>query len=131
MSYSRLVYSTDGGSVPSCPTCGKRPSKCVCDRPARGPAQRGRAAAPARGPTVPNDGVVRIFRDRGGRKGKTVTVVTGVPAAKLSEVATLLKRVAAAGGGVSGETIEIQGDHRDQLAARLSELGYRVKLAGG
>jgi translation initiation factor 1 (eIF-1/SUI1) len=28
---------------------------------------------------LPNDGVVRIFRERGQRGGKTVTVVRGLP----------------------------------------------------
>jgi translation initiation factor 1 (eIF-1/SUI1) len=27
--------------------------------------------------------------------------------------------------------IEIQGDHRDRIAAELEKLGYRVKRAGG
>jgi translation initiation factor 1 len=80
---------------------------------------------------VPNDGVVRVFRDRGGRKGKTVTLVTGVPGNKLEEVSTALKRAAAAGGAVRDGAIEIQGDHRDLVATRLTVLGYRVKLAGG
>jgi translation initiation factor 1 len=94
----------------------------------------------------PRDGVVRLFRERGGRHGKTVTVIHGLPergpalAARLSE----LKRLCGAGGTVkealggaaAGEptgsmVIEIQGDHRERLAERLRALGYRVKLAGG
>jgi translation initiation factor 1 len=88
-------------------------------------------APQTRGPSIPNDGVVRVFRDRGGRRGKTVTLVTGVPTDRLDEVATQLKRAAAAGGGVRDEAIELQGDHRELVAARLGELGFRVKLAGG
>jgi translation initiation factor 1 len=80
---------------------------------------------------VPNDGVVRVFRDRGGRKGKTVTLVTGLPANRVDEVATQLKRAAAAGGAVRDGAIEIQGDHRDLVVSRLGALGFRVKLAGG
>src|SRR5690348_3197844 len=55
VSNSRLVYSTDGG-----------------DR-----RERGQPAA--RGPQLPNDGVVRVFREKGGRRGKTVTVIRGLP----------------------------------------------------
>ena len=91
--------------------------------------QRRGAARPA----IPRDGVVRLFRDRGGRNGKTVTVVHGLPErgpaleARLSE----LKKMCGAGGTLRDDAIEIQGDHRDRLAERLRALGYRVKLAGG
>ena len=125
MDYSRLVYSTDGGRRDTCPTCGRKLAKCICGAPAR-------PSHPAvRTPSVPNDGVVRVWRDRGGRKGKTVTLVTGLPPARQDEMLSVLKRVAAAGGALRDGAIEIQGDHRDKLAARLTDLGFRVKLAGG
>ena len=84
-------------------------------------------------PPVPRDGVVRLFRDRGGRNGKTVTVIRGLPErgpaleARLSE----MKRLCGAGGTLKDGVVEIQGDHRERLAARLRALGYTVKLAGG
>ena len=77
--------------------------------------------------------MVRLFRDRAGRNGKTVTVVHGLPErgpaleARLSE----LKKLCGAGGTLRDGAIEIQGDHRDRLAERLRALGYPVKLAGG
>lgn len=77
--------------------------------------------------------MVRLFRDRGGRNGKTVTVIHGLPErgpaleARLSE----LKRMCGAGGTLRDGVIEIQGDHRDRLAERFRALGYPVKLAGG
>ena len=76
---------------------------------------------------------MRVSRDKKGRRGKTVTVVTGLPGspADLAEVATTLKRLCGSGGTVAGDTVEIQGDHRDRVAAKLTELGHRVKLAGG
>jgi translation initiation factor 1 len=124
--YSRLVYSTEGGAQRVCPTCGRRIDRCSC-----GAARAARPPPGPKRPAVPNDGVVRVFRDRGGRKGKTVTLVTGLPASRLDEVATLLKRAAAAGGAVRDGAVEIQGDHRDLVASRLGALGFRVKLAGG
>jgi translation initiation factor 1 len=123
--YSRLVYSSDGGRQDTCRTCGRKLAKCVCGAPAR-PSQ-----STVRTPSVPNDGVVRVWRDRGGRKGKTVTLVTGVPVGRQDEMLSALKRVAAAGGALRDGSIEIQGDHREKLAARLTDLGFRVKLAGG
>jgi translation initiation factor 1 len=32
---------------------------------------------------------------------------------------------------VKDGAVEIQGDHREKIAARLESKGYRVKLAGG
>jgi translation initiation factor 1 len=73
------------------------------------------------------------MRDKKNRRGKTVTVVTGLPGGPtdLAEVATALKKLCGSGGTVSGDTVEIQGDHRDRVAAKLTELGHKVKLAGG
>ena len=84
-------------------------------------------------PTAPRDGVVRLFRDRGGRNGKTVTVIHGLPerGAALEARASDLKRLCGAGGTLKEGVVEMQGDHRDRLAERLRALGYTVKLAGG
>jgi translation initiation factor 1 len=88
---------------------------------------------PTTKPAVPRDGVVRLFRDRGGRNGKTVTVIHGLPErgpaleARLSE----MKRLCGAGGTAREDAIEVQGDHRERIAERLRALGYKVKLAGG
>ncbi len=88
---------------------------------------------PTARPTAPRDGVVRLFRDRGGRNGKTVTVIHGLPErgpaleSRLSE----MKQLCGAGGTLKDGVVEIQGDHRERLAERLRALGYTVKLAGG
>jgi len=74
---------------------------------------------------------VRVFRDRGGRNGKVVTVVRGLPARLLEERASDLKRLCGAGGAVKDGAVEIQGDHRERIAERLRSLGHTVKLAGG
>lgn len=115
MNNSRPVYSTDSGRT-------KPP-------PARTPARK---PAPVK-PDLPNDGVVRIFREKGGRGGKTVTVVRGIslPEAKLENLATELKRLCGAGGTVREGAIEVQGDHRERVAERLRALGHTVRLAGG
>jgi translation initiation factor 1 len=112
VSNSRLVYSTEDGDRRSAP-----------------PKQR---SAPTRsGPQLPNDGVVRVFREKGGRGGKLVTVVRGLPGGDTSAVASDLKRHCGSGGAVKDGAVEIQGDHREKVAARLEAKGYRVKLAGG
>ena len=110
MNNSRRVYSTESGRI-------------------RQPALA-RPASPS-SPPVPNDGVVRIFRDRSGRNGKAVTVIRGLPARDVEERAAELKRLCGAGGAVKDGAVEIQGDHRERIAERLRSLGYTAKLAGG
>ena len=112
VSNSRLVYSTDDG-----------------DRRRRETGKQ--RSAQAAGPQLPNDGVVRIFREQGARRGKSVTVVRGLPAGDLNEVGSDLKRHCGSGGTVKNGAVEIQGDHREKVAARLRSQGYTVKLAGG
>ena len=108
MSNSRLVYSTGDGD--------RRRSPSRDDPP---------------GPELPNDGVVRIFRGKGGRGGKAVSVVRGLPRRDLAGVAKDLKKHLGSGGTVKDGAVEIQGDHREKIAARLEAQGYTVKLAGG
>jgi translation initiation factor 1 len=110
---SRLVYSTEDGDH-------RRDAK-----------QKPRSGAGRSGPQLPDDGVVRVFREKGGRGGKTVTVVRGLPRGDVQSVASDLKRHCGTGGSVKEGAVEIQGDHREKAAARLRSRGYTVKLAGG
>jgi translation initiation factor 1 len=81
-----------------------------------------------------NRGRVDITREKGGRGGKTVTVVDGFTGIGLPEKEQLMRRVRAAcgcGGTVKGGRIEIQGDQRDTVARILTEAGFRPVFAGG
>jgi translation initiation factor 1 len=73
------------------------------------------------------------MRDRKHRGGKTVTVITGIVASDedLNAIAQQLKKQCGSGGTVKDGTIEIQGDHCEKVQARLTEMGYKVKRAGG
>ncbi len=73
------------------------------------------------------------MRERKHRGGKTVTIITGVPAAagELAALAQQLKKLCGSGGTVKDGVIEIQGDHCEKVQAKLSALGYKVKRAGG
>lgn len=86
---------------------------------------------PAAPSGFPNDGLVRLSREKAGRRGKTVTVVRGLPAAGLEAQIATLKRLCGAGGTLRDGVIEIQGDHRERIAERLRTDGFSVKLAGG
>ncbi len=110
MSESHRVYSTADGDL----------------RKARTPAGRARTA-----PSTPDDGIVRVSRETSGRRGKTVTVVRGLPARDLTSVASGLKRLCGSGGSAKDGVVEIQGDHRAKVVPWLETQGHRVKLAGG
>ena len=114
----RLVYSSDSGRINTCPTCGQSYKQCRCDQPST---------------SKKSNGIVRIMRDRKHRGGKTVTVITGVPASNevITTLAQQLKKLCGSGGTVKDGVIEIQGDHCEKVLAKLSELGYKVKRAGG
>jgi translation initiation factor 1 len=106
---SRLVYTTDPDPAPE---------------PEAQPA-----------PLYPSAGkqTARIARDRKRRAGKTVTVVSGLKhdPATLEALLKTLKSQCGAGGTLKDGEIEIQGDHRERVAAILSGMGYGVKHVGG
>ncbi len=101
-----------------CPTCGKPIGECVCGTQPR------RAAG---------DGVVRVRREVQGRKGKTVTTISGVPLNEegLRELAGDLKRQCGTGGSVKDGVIILQGDQCDAAIALIQKRGYTAKRAGG
>ncbi|WP_299416072.1 translation initiation factor [Acaryochloris sp. IP29b_bin.148] len=76
---------------------------------------------------------LKIEVSRKGRKGKTVTMISGFQA-KPETLATLTKKLKAqcgAGGTLKDKSIEVQGDHRQKLADYLQKQGYPVKFVGG
>jgi translation initiation factor 1 len=84
-------------------------------------------------PSVAGPPRVRVGRSVAGRGGKAASVISGLPlgAAELESLATRLKKLCGAGGGVREGNIEIQGEHRDRLVTELMKLGYDAKRSGG
>jgi translation initiation factor 1 len=78
---------------------------------------------------VPDDGVVRVFRER--RRGSSVTVVTGLKEAELQAIGADLRRRCATGGTAKNGIVEVQGDHREAVIAYFESAGRKVKRAGG
>lgn len=117
MRESRTVYSTDQGR--HCAECNRPAAVCNCKQQQK--------------QIVKGDGTVRISRETKGRKGKGVTIISGLPLAEdaLKVLATRLKQLCGTGGTVKDGTIEIQGDHRDKLLAHMTAQGYKAKIAGG
>ena len=108
-----LVYSTEHGKM--CPACAKPLSACVCGQI-----------------PVVGDGTVRVRLETKGRKGKGVSLVSGVPLepVKLAQLGKQLKQKCGSGGTVKDGVIEVQGDHRDTLIVALKNLGWPGKKVG-
>lgn len=104
-----LVWSSDDGDM----------------RKARHPAPESRASSAG--------GRVKVRRETSGRRGKTVTTVSGVPLGDdgLRELAGRLKKRCGVGGSAKDGVIELQGDHRDAVLDVLRADGYDAVLAGG
>lgn len=87
------------------------------------------AAIPTRQLNTP----VRVWLEKNGRGGKTVSVIKGImsPPAGKEALVKLLKTRLGTGGAVKEDDVEIQGDHREKIVAILNELGYKAKSAGG
>ena len=84
-------------------------------------------------PTPKAEQRVRVQPTRGGKGGKTVTVIRGLdldPAGFKSLLKKLKTRIGS-GGTVKEELIELQGDQVDLALELLSKEGYRPKRAGG
>jgi translation initiation factor 1 len=111
----RIVYSSDIGRI--CPGCGHPADKCRC-------AKKDAACS--------GDGIVRIRRETKGRRGKTVTVITGIPlqGEELRQLASRLKRRCGSGGTSRAGIVEIQGDHVELLVGELAGFGYQVRRSG-
>ncbi len=79
------------------------------------------------------NGIVRIQKEAKGRKGKGVSIVTGLDLddAPLKLMSAELKKVCGCGGSVKDGNIEIQGDARDKLKAHLENKGSKLKCARG
>lgn len=111
-----VVYSTDSAFANRCPKCGSYP--CRCPKPKSLP---------------PQEQTARLLREKKGRGGKTVTLVSDLKLSPedLDTLAKQLKKVCGTGGTIKEGVIEIQGDHREKIAAELQRLGYKTKLVGG
>lgn len=111
---SRLVYSDETGN--QCTACGKALYKCSCNETRTAPK-----------------GPIKVERQTKGRKGKGVSLISGLPLgdAELKALAKELKQRCGCGGTVKMGVIEIQTDQRDLLVAELQQRGYQAKKAGG
>ena len=104
----------------TCEVCKRPLAQCACPRNESGVV------------LLPKDQPAHIGRENR-RKGKTVTVITGLDhvASNLDAILSQMKSTCAAGGTINESLIEIQGDHRERVVSILQDLGYPAKLSGG
>ena len=105
---ARKVYSTTDGDL----------------RKARDPRTR---------PRPTDGGRIKVRRETGGRRGKTVTTVSNLPLSDvdIAALAGKLKKRCGVGGSAKDGVIEIQGDHREVVMQVLAAEGLDAVLAGG
>ena len=84
-------------------------------------------------PAAKSQQMVRVQPTRGGKGGKTVTVIRGLEldAAGFKALLKKLKTRIGSGGTCKDGVIELQGDQVDLTLELLSKEGYRPKRAGG
>jgi len=107
------VFSTELRSV--CPGCGWPKEKCTCSKPSV--------------EEIPSRIRVRLRISRAGRRGKTVTLIEGLPRNPefLARLARDLKKSCGVGGRVGEDFIEIQGDTRERIREILLGKGWIVR----
>lgn len=92
-----------------------------------------RPAAAASEPVPKGQQVVRVQPSRGGKGGKTVTLIRGLEldGAGFKALLKKLKTRIGSGGTAKDGVIELQGDQVDLALELLANEGYRPKRAGG
>jgi translation initiation factor 1 len=104
----------------TCEVCGKVLDECACPRDADGNVR------------LPKHQTATVSKAKR-RKGKVVTLVTGLDpvASDLEAILKRLKSACGAGGTIADDAIEVQGDQREKVAEELRGMGFKAKTAGG
>jgi translation initiation factor 1 len=115
-----LFAGTKFYQQPKCERCGLLEADCEC-----APIE------PERILVDPKKQTAQIRKEKR-KKGKTVTVINGLKAEDndFPELLKLLKNKCGSGGSIQEDSIEIQGDCRDQVAIHLSAIGFKTKISG-
>ncbi len=92
-----------------------------------------RPSGPTAEPTAKAQQMVRVQPTRGGKGGKTVTVIRGLEldATGFKALLKKLKTCIGSGGTAKDGVIELQGDHTDTAIKILIDNGYKAKRSGG
>lgn len=111
----RLFEGTEFDRPPRCEQCGELEEVCQCP--------------PEPTPKLDPAGQTAKLAVEKRRKGKTVTVVRGLPAEgnDLPALLRKLKSACGAGGTIKDDELEIQGSNLDRVREELQKLGFRTR----
>ena len=88
-----------------CPKCGLPIQACVCEEIGK------------------SEQKIQVKTDKR-RFGKIITIVSGFKDIDIKNTAKELKHKLACGGTVKGDTIELQGSHKEKVKDFLVDLGF-------
>ena len=77
----------------------------------------------------PNQKKIKIHKEKKGKKGKTVTFISGFGTLNTSQIAELLKKLkihCGTGGTVNEQEIQLQGDMQEKVKFFLRAEGYCI-----
>ena len=72
---------------------------------------------------------IKIHKEKKGKKGKTVTVISGFGLENTSQIGNLLKKLkenCGTGGSLNDQGIQLQGDMQDKVKVFLLKEGYAI-----
>ena len=72
---------------------------------------------------------LKIHKEKKGKKGKTVTIISGFRSQNTSQIGLLLKKLkvyCGTGGSLSEQGIQLQGDMQDKVKVFLLKEGYAI-----
>ena len=72
---------------------------------------------------------LKIYREKKGKKGKTVTIVSGFEQQNTSQIVELLKKLkvyCGTGGSINDQGIQLQGDMQEKVKFFLNREGYCI-----
>ena len=72
---------------------------------------------------------IKIHKEKKGKKGKTVTVISGFESQNTSQIRELLKKLkvyCGTGGSLNDQGIQLQGDMQDKVKYFLRKEGYCI-----
>mgnify|MGYP000707237317 CR=1 FL=1 len=77
----------------------------------------------------PASTTLKLRLEKNKRGGKTVTIVYEVPnnPEYFKKILKKLKSKCGTGGALKADTLEIQGDHRQEVRTQLEKIGFKVK----
>ena len=114
-----IFAGTEFYQAPKCERCEQLMDECQCE-----------PLPPEAKP--PEKQTARIQAEKR-KRGKTVTVIRGLaeghPEPHFSNLLKQLKNHLGAGGTISEDFIEIQGNHIERIETFLKELGFRTKTS--